>query len=178
MPHFAPLCLPLFIAQRVLELSLVTGMRGGAFRQRFRDGVAGAIAAAKGADAAGIERNDDAFAVVELDYAVDVVGGLVPDRRRRRLELVPADSGHLAHTIHQQTGSLPLDINHQHAAAVGVLFTLHSESGSDIEDRQYRSTQTRDAFDIVGSVRQLGHLRQTDDFLHRHDVEAELFILE
>ena len=65
-------------------------------RTRFRRSIS-----VQRADATGIERNDDPFAAVERDHSIDIVGGLVADRRWRWFELVAADTDHLTHAVDQ-----------------------------------------------------------------------------
>src|SRR5579863_5478454 len=57
-----------------------------------------------------------------------------------------------------------LHLNHDDAGALGVFHFWQSKFQPEIDDRDYFPAQVEDAFDMIG------HLRDSSDFLHPHDL--------
>src|ERR1035441_3933132 len=117
------------------------------------------------------------FRSVKFHYPFKVVGASPADRSRRRLNFAAHYARHLFDAIHAQAGLHAIDIDHQYAGAVGFLRPLHAEAGAHVDDRQDDATQVGDAVHVVWRTWDFRHLGKANDFLDRHNVEAELFVL-
>ena len=129
------------------------------------------------ADVGRIQGHDDALPLVELHNAFEVVRAGPADGSRRRFNFAAHYASHLFDAIHAQAGLDAVDIDDQNAGAVGLFGALHAETGAHIDDRQDDATQIGDAVHVGRSARDFRHLGKANDFLYRHDVEAELFVL-
>ena len=125
-----------------------------------------------------IQRHDDALPFVEFHHAFEVVRTGAADGRRGRLDLAAQDAGYLLDTVHAQTGFDAVDIDHQHAGAVGLLGPFHAETGAHVDDRQNDAAQIGDAVHVGRRAGYFRHLGKANDLLDRHDVEAKFLVLQ
>ncbi len=125
------------------------------------------------ADLGRIQGHDDALPLVEFHHPFEVVRGGPADGGRRRFDFAAHDAGHLFDPVHAQTGLDAVDIDDQHPGAVGLLGPLHAETGAHVDDWQDHPTQIGDAVHVGRRAGDFRHLGQANDFLYRHDVEAE-----
>ena len=130
------------------------------------------------ADMGRIQGHDDALPVVEFHNSFEVVRGGPADRRRRRFNLAAQHASHLLDAIHAQTGLDAVDVDDQYPGAVGLFGPLHAETGAHVDDWQDDTTQIGDAVHVGRRAGDFRHLGKANDFLYRHDVEAELFVLQ
>ena len=124
-----------------------------------------------------IQGHDDALPLFEFHHPFEVVRGGSADGGRRRFNFAAQHAGHLFDAIHAQAGLDAVDIDHQYPGAVGLFGPLHAETGAHVDDRQHDTTQIGDTVHVVRRARDFRHLGKANDFLYRHDVEAELFVL-
>ena len=88
------------------------------------------------------------------------------------------DAGYLFDAIHAQAGLDAVNIDDQDPGAVGLFGALHAEARAHVDDRKHDTAQIGDAVHVGRRARDFRHLGKANDFLHRHDVEAELFVLQ
>ncbi|MGD0773295.1 MAG: hypothetical protein ABSC05_10790 [Candidatus Solibacter sp.] len=163
----------------VVGLRLVGRLAAAGFRTRSRAVGGGRLTGhAEFADLGRIQGHDDALTLIELDHAFEIVRGGAADGRRRGLDFAAHDASHLFDAVDAQAGLDAVDIDDQYAGAVGLLGALHAETGAHVDDGKDDAAQIGDAVHVGRRAGNFRHLGKANDFLYRHDVEAELFVLQ
>ena len=125
-----------------------------------------------------IQSHDDTLPVIEFHNAIEVVRTGSSDRGGGKFHFASQYACHLFYAIHTQARLDAIDIDDKDAGPIGLFRALHAEACAHIDDWEDDAAQIGDTIDVRWRARDFRQLRKANDFLHRHDVKAELFVLQ
>jgi hypothetical protein len=82
-----------------------------------------------------IQRHDDALPVLQLADRLEKFAAAATDRLGRRFHVAVGDARDLLDAVHPQARFHTVDVDDQHARAIGFFDALHAKSRPRIDDR-------------------------------------------
>ena len=80
--------------------------------------------------------------------------------------------------VHAEPRLDTVNVDDEDPGTIRLFSAFHAEARTHVDDRKHHTPKVGDPFHVGGRPRYFGHLGQANDLLHRHNVEAELFVLQ